>query len=158
MPAHRPLTSLLTPERIRVGLAVASKGELLAEMAEVVATSEGMSDSEVLLRDVLAREARMSTGVGNGLALPHARTQAVSESLLALATLEAPIEYAALDGQPVRLAVMLVGPEADRVAHLRILGRVSRVLSDAVVRGRIEDASSPPDVISALRSAEAVLA
>jgi len=158
MPANRPLTSLLAPERICVGLAVASKEALLAEMVRVAATSEAVSDVEVLLRDVCAREDRMSTGVGNGLALPHARTQAASESLLALATLESPLDYAALDGGPVRLVVMLVGPEADRVAHLHILGRVSRVLSDAVVRSRIEDASSSEDVLAALRSAEATLA
>ena len=158
MPDHRPLTSLLAPERICVGLAVQTKAELLSAMAELMATHSSVGDAEALFRDVVSREERMSTGVGNGLALPHARTAAASESLLALVTLAVPIEYAALDGQPVRLAVLLVGPEADRVAHLHVLGRVSRVLSDAVVRGRIEDASSPDDVIAAIRSAEAVLA
>ncbi|GAB5534661.1 MAG: PTS sugar transporter subunit IIA [Rubricoccaceae bacterium] len=155
---NRPLTSLLAPERISVGLAMASKDEVLAEMARMASTSAAVSDPDLLLRDVLAREARMSTGVGNGLALPHARTQAATESLLTLATLASPIDYAALDEQPVRLVVMLAGPEADRVAHLHILGRVSRVLSDAVVRSRIEDASSSDEVLAAIRSAEAVLA
>jgi mannitol/fructose-specific phosphotransferase system IIA component (Ntr-type) len=156
MPANRPLTSLLAPERIDVGLAVDTKAELLAEMVQMIATSEAVSDGDLVLHDVLAREARMSTGVGNGLAIPHARTQAASESLLALVILAEPIDYAALDGHPVRLAMMLIGPEADRVAHLHILSRVSRVLSDAVVRSRIEAAESPTDVLAAIRAAEAV--
>ncbi|MEO0558859.1 MAG: PTS sugar transporter subunit IIA [Bacteroidota bacterium] len=155
---NRPLASLLVPERICVGLAEETKETVLERMAAVAATSTAVTDSEQLLSDVLARESRMSTGVGNGLALPHARTPAASESLLVLATLLTPIDYAAIDGDPVRLVVMLVGPEADRVAHLHILGRVSRVLSDSVVRSRIEDASSPDEVISIVRAAEAVLA
>lgn len=155
---NRPLVSLLAPDRIRVGLAVPTKEALLDAMVGLAATHSGVTDSEKLLRDVLAREARMSTGVGEGLALPHARTAAASDSLLALATLVAPVDYAALDGNPVRLVVLLAGPEADRVAHLHILGRVSRVLSDSLVRSRIEEARSADDVIETLRVAEAVLA
>lgn len=155
---NRPLASLLAPQRVHVGLDVPTKDALLSSMAGLAATHPGVSDPAALLQDVLAREERMSTGVGDGLALPHARTAAASESLLALATLAAPIDYAALDGQAVRLVVLLVGPEADRVAHLHILGRVSRVLSTTEVRERIEGARSAEDVIEAVRVAEAKLA
>ena len=158
MPANRPLTSLLAPDCIRVGLAVSSKDELLEAMADLVALHPAVTDVSQLLSDVRVREDKLSTGVGNGLALPHARTEAATESLLALATLDLPIDYQALDGQPVRLVVLLAGPEEDRVAHLHILSRVSRVLSDAVVRARIEAASSADEVMAAIRAAEAVLA
>ena len=155
MPA-RTLASLLSPERIRVGLEAASKDDLLQRLVELAATHESVVDPARVLRDVQAREDKLSTGVGNGLALPHARTL-VDESLCVLATLRQPVDFEALDGEPVRLVLLLVGPEADRSAHLHILGRVSRVLSDPKVHQALADATTPEDVLAAVRDAEAGL-
>ena len=158
MPALRSLASLLAPERIRVGLAASSKDEVLQAVVDLTATDAAVHDAAHLLDDVRAREAMLSTGVGEGLALPHARTAAVSESLAAFVTLQAPIEFGAIDGQPVGLVLFLAGPEADRVAHLHVLGRVSRILSDADVRAQLAAAATPEKVLAILQETEAALA
>ena len=153
-----PLTSLLDRDRIRVRLESTSKAVLLESMVHLVATHEAVRDPDRLLRDVKAREATMSTGVGEGLALPHARTLAVSETVAAFATLRSPVPFDALDGQPVHLVLLLAGPEADRAAHLHTLSWVSRILSDAGVRRHLSAAASADDVLAVLHDAEAAVA
>ena len=156
MPA-RTLVSLLAPERIRVGLVAESKDDLLQSLVELAASHESVQDPDRVLRDVRAREAKLSTGVGSGLALPHART-VVDESLCALATLRQPVDFEALDGEPVHLVLLLVGPEADRSAHLHLLGRISRVLSDPEVHRALAAAATPDEALGAIRAAEARVA
>lgn len=154
MPAAHALSDLLAPDRIRVRLAASTKPEILGQMAALVASAPAVLDARQLAADVEAREAEMSTGVGGGLALPHARTPAVEQTVAAFATLAAPVDYDALDGAPVRLVLLLAGPEGDRARHVRLLGRVSLVLSDAAVRDRLLAAGSPEDVLAVIREAE----
>ena len=74
------------------------------------------------------REALLSTGIGDGIAIPHAKTPLVDRLLLAAGTTPEPVDYDALDGRPADLFFMLLGPEAAAGAHVRALGRISRVL------------------------------
>ena len=157
MPASPTLTDLLTPDRVRVQWAAATKGEVLDRMVALVASAPAVRDAARLGADVVAREAQMSTGVGGGLALPHARTPAVERTVAAFATLAAPVEYDALDGRPVRLVLLLAGPEGDRGRHVRLLARVSLLLADPAVRDRLLAAPSAAAALDAIREAEAAL-
>ena len=152
------LLHLLPPERIRVALAAPTKADVLREMAALASGADAVTDAESLLRDVEAREAVISTGVGQGLALPHARTTAVSETVVAFATLAEPVDYDALDGAPVRLVLLLAGPESERSRHLRLLSRVSRVMADDETRQRLLAAATPHEVLEVIAEAEAALA
>ena len=154
MPADRPLSSLLAPERVRVGLVAATKADVLRAVVALAATSPAVCDAARLLADVEAREATLSTGVGDGLALPHARSPALTETLAAMVTLAAPVPFDALDGAPVRLVLLLAGPDGDPGAHVRLLSRVSRLLSRASVRDRLLAATDPADFCAALADAE----
>ncbi|MEM1056054.1 MAG: PTS sugar transporter subunit IIA [Bacteroidota bacterium] len=151
------LSSLLAPSRIRVGLRAGDKSGLLAELVALASTSSVVLDTDELLAAVEAREAQLSTGVGKGLAFPHARTSAVSETLAAFATLATPIDFDALDGEPVRLVMLIAGTDADRREHVRLLSRISRVLSDEATRRRLLAAKSPDDVLEIVAEAEAEL-
>ncbi|OZC04638.1 hypothetical protein BSZ36_07360 [Rubricoccus marinus] len=147
---------MLPAERVRVGLPAASKRELLETMSALAAHGTA-ADASVILDAVLQREALMSTGVGQGLALPHARTQSVDDTTAALAILESAVDYDSLDGSPVRIVLLLAGPERERSVHLRLLSRISRVMADAGTRQRLLDAESVRDVHRALADAEAAL-
>lgn len=154
----RSLSSLLSPERIRVGLRVDSKDDVLREMVRLVENDSVVLDPVALLRAVQSREALISTGVGQGLGLPHARTSAVSGTVLAFATLEEPVDYDALDGRPVQMVVLLAGPERERGEHVRLLSRISRVVADATIRNRLLKAESVGGVLDAIADAETSLA
>ncbi|MEM1115356.1 MAG: PTS sugar transporter subunit IIA [Bacteroidota bacterium] len=156
MPFDLSLADLLD-QSVGVCLDVADKGEAIGRLVALVAGAEAVVDADRLGEDVRAREAQMSTGVGGGLGLPHARTDAVTATVAAFATLDPPVAFDALDGEPVRLAFLLAGPEADRARHLRLLSRVSRVMSDPALRQRLYDAATPAEVLAAIRDAEAAL-
>ncbi|MFN3596783.1 MAG: PTS sugar transporter subunit IIA [Rubricoccaceae bacterium] len=150
----RSLASVLAPARVRVGLHAADKDDLLRAMVALVDDAPAVRDAARLLEDVRARETLMSTGVGHGLALPHARTPAVVETVAAFATLAEPVAYDALDGEPVRLVLLLAGPEADRRDHVRLLGRVSRLLASADMLAALAAAPDADAVYALFREAE----
>jgi len=151
------LTSLLKLERIRVGLAGGEKGEIIASIVALLEGTAGVDDLSRVLDDVERREALMSTGVGKGLALPHARSTGVSTTVAAFAVTAGPVEYGAFDDLPVRLVMLLVGPEAERGAHVRLLSRVSRMMSDDAFRESLLAAPDAAAVLDAFARAEAQL-
>lgn len=148
------LSSLLAPERVRVGLPASSKEEVLDALVALAATSPAIRDADRLREDVWLRERRISTGVGQGLALPHARTATATETVAAFGTLAEPVDYGALDGAPVQLVLLLAGPEADHSRHIRLLSRVSLVMSSDEVRTRLCRAETPGQVLREIREAE----
>lgn len=148
------VTALLAPERVRVGLAGATKAEVIGGVVGLLDGSPSITDLARVRADVLGREALMSTGVGQGLALPHARTTAVTDTVAAFAVTAGPVDYGAFDGAPVRLVLLLVGPEAERGQHVRLLSRISRLMSDDAFRARLVAAPSADAVLAAFREAE----
>ncbi len=157
MIADRTVHSHLRAARVCVALSAPSKEHLIEVLVERAATAPEVDDADKLLQDVLAREARMSTGVGHGLALPHARTDAVHGTVMAIATLAEPVEFDSIDDLPVRIAVLLAGPEKDSGAHVRLLSRISRIMAVPETREALISAISSDEVVRALSEAEAQL-
>ncbi len=143
------IAQLLTPRAVRVHLPGGTKDEVLNALVDVLAGDPSVLDLEGLRRAVLAREAMMSTGVGKGLALPHAKTSAVSGMVAAFATTAQPIDYNAIDDAPVRLLFLLVGRDRDTSEHIKTMSRVSRLMNDAAFRALLLDARDP-ETIAAL--------
>lgn len=148
------LTDLLTIDRIRIPLRAATKDDVLREMVDLLASSDHIDASEDILRAVREREAVLSTGVGNGIAIPHGKSPAVPQLRMAAGTVAEPIEYDALDGRPVRLLFMLVGPESAAGPHIKALSRISRLVRKDDVRERLFAARSAEDFYQTLREAE----
>lgn len=148
------VTSLLSPDRVRVGLAGAGRDEILASALGLIEGAEGVTDFARVRDDVERREDLMSTGVGKGLALPHARSIGVTSTVAAFVVTQEPVEWGAFDEQPVRLVLLLVGPEAERGTHVRLLSRVSRMMSDDAFRTRLLAAGDTEDVLDAFAEAE----
>lgn len=147
------LTELLTPERVRIPLEARTKDDLLGELVRVVAEGEAIDVDEVL-RAVREREAVLSTGIGHGVAIPHGKSSAVPELRMAAGRTSAPIEFDALDGQPVGLFFLLVGPEAAAGPHIKALSRISRLVRRDDIRDRLVAAKDAAEFLDALREAE----
>ncbi|WP_420454473.1 PTS sugar transporter subunit IIA [Rubrivirga sp.] len=154
MPAVPRLTDLLALDRVLVDLDAPSRDAVLDAAIARLTGLPAVRDPAQLAADVVAREARMSTGVGEGLALPHARTSAVASTVATVCTLATPVDWDAHDGAPVDLVLLFAGPEGDRGAHVRLLAHISRVLSPAATRRRLADASTPADLLAVIAEAE----
>jgi mannitol/fructose-specific phosphotransferase system IIA component (Ntr-type) len=148
------LTELLTADRVRIPLQARSKESLLRELVDIVAADESEADRREILRAVEEREAVLSTGIGHGVAIPHGKSQVVGELRMAAGTTVEPVEFDALDGQPVGLFFLLVGPETAAGPHIKALSRISRLVRRDDVRDRLAHARTPAEFLHALHEAE----
>ncbi len=150
------LTELLSVDRIRIPLQGHTKDELLRELVSIVSSHDGVQDQGAVLDAVRERESILSTGIGHGVAIPHGKSQSVPELRMAAGRAAMPVDYDALDGQPVALLFLLVGPESAAGPHIKALSRISRIVRRDDVRDRLNAAQSPDEFLAALREAEAV--
>ena len=149
------LSELLTPERIKIPLQATTKEELLRELVQVVSANEHIEDADEVLRAVREREAVLSTGIGNGVAIPHGKSGAVPELCMAAGRTANPVDFDALDGQPVSLFFLLVGPETAAGPHIKALSRISRLVRRDSVRQQLVAACSAGEFFDAMKEAEA---
>lgn len=148
------LSELLPPERIRIPLAGRSKDDLLRELVEVLHGTGEVGDSAEVLRAVREREAVLSTGIGNGVAIPHGKSSEVSALAMAAGVTAEPVEFDALDGRPVSLFFLLVGPESAAGDHVKALSRISRLVRSDAFRQRLAAAASAGEFHAILAEAE----
>lgn len=133
------LRNIVAPEAIMVGLNATSKKHLLQELAQRAATSNGV-DARVALDALLERERLGPTGMGRGVAIPHARIAGLTDIVGVFARLAKPVDFDAVDGEPVDLVFALFAPEDAGANHLRALARISRCLRDQTVCAKLRAA------------------
>jgi nitrogen PTS system EIIA component len=148
------LTELLTPDRVVVPLASRDKNGVIAELTRHLVDRAGGTYDEVL-GAVEEREAVLSTGIGFGVAIPHARSSAVRELTLVCGVTPTPVPYDSIDGEPVRLFFLIVGPEASAGQHVKILSRIARLVRRENLRQQLCEAGTPGEFYEALLDAEA---
>lgn len=148
------LSELLTPDRVKIPLAATTKDDLLRELVSVVAEAAGIRDQDDILRAVREREEVLSTGIGNGVAIPHGKSTAVPELILAAGVTGQGVDFEALDGKPVRLFFLLIGPEAAAGQHVKALSRISRLLRRDSFRTRLMEARSSEEFLRIIAEAE----
>ncbi|MGO4438654.1 PTS IIA-like nitrogen regulatory protein PtsN [Rhizobium sp. RAF56] len=137
------LADLLQQDAIIPALRVNSKKQLLQELAAKASKLTGLPEREVF--DVILQRERLgSTGVGNGIAIPHGKLDSVKSIIGIFARLDQPVDFEALDDQPVDLVFLLLAPEGAGADHLKALSRIARVLrdQDLVAKLRATDSSS----------------
>ncbi|HEU4699904.1 MAG TPA: PTS sugar transporter subunit IIA [Gemmatimonadales bacterium] len=147
------LTDLLTPDRVVVPLAARDKAGAIRELAERLAERAGGSAAEIV-EAVQEREAMLSTGIGHGIAIPHGRSPAVKDLGVVAGVSAEPIPYDALDGEPVRLFFLLVGPETAAGQHVKVLARIARLLRRDELREALLAARTPEEFHAALADAD----
>ncbi|MGW2815352.1 fructose-specific PTS transporter subunit EIIC [Streptomyces sp. NPDC001415] len=149
--APEVLSGYLTAQTVKVQLDSRDKGGAIREMAEMLASTGNVRDVDELVRVALAREAQGTTGLGEEIAIPHAKTDAVSVPTVGFARSAEGIEWGSLDGTRAKLIFMISVPEAAAGdEHLRILALLSRKLMDAGFRGRLSGAGDAAAVLEVL--------
>jgi len=133
-----PLSDIIAPQAVMPALKVNSKKQALAEIAARAAALSGQNERTVL--DILVQREKLgSTGVGNGVAIPHGKLPKLDKLFGLFARLDRPIDFEALDGEPVDLIFMLLAPEGAGADHLKALARVARVLRDPDVARKLRE-------------------
>ena len=148
------LQDYAAPELIAIALEARDKEDLLARMVDLLVQSGRVRDSEVLMREILKRERVMSTGIGGGIAIPHALSSDIENLSLVFGRTQAPLDFQALDSQPVDLVFMLVGPKNAASLYVKLLARVSRLLQDERFKAGLREATTPGEVLDAFRLEE----
>jgi len=148
------IEALLTEKQINLNLGSGSKDEVIDALIAMVAGHEKVRDIRQLAEDVRKREREMSTGIGKNIGLPHAKTSAVTEPVLALATLTNEVDFESIDNQPVKIVFLLATPESMLSEHLKLLGRITRLAGRDDVRRRIMEAATPGEVLALFREEE----
>src|SRR5688500_16086705 len=149
------LTELLTVDRVRVPLGSRTKSDVLRELVELAATRRNADSVESMLAAVREREQVLSTGIGGGVAIPHGKTPHVDQLMLAAGVARDAIDFDALDGQPVHLFFLLVGPESASGAHVKALSRISRLLRRDRLRTDLLAAPTAEAFLDVIRRSEA---
>jgi fructose-specific phosphotransferase system IIA component len=152
------ITDILTERSVRVNLAGTTKDEIINAMIELAASSERVVDKERMRTAIFDREKIMSTGVGSGFAVPHGKTDAVTDIVAAFAVTAQPIDYQSLDDQPVRLVFLLVGRDTMVGPHIKLLSRISRLMNKEEFRKKLLDAPDAATVLALFRDEEAAYA
>ena len=144
---------LYIAQSVVVGLHIASQKQLFQELAGLIIEANGL---DIEARDVVAaaveRERLGSTGVGNGVALPHARIEGIDRVMAGFARLAEPLDFDSVDGRPVDLVTFLLAPADAASAHLRALARVSRLLRREEQRAKLRAAPDAQSVFTLLTS------
>ncbi|MEI4261706.1 PTS sugar transporter subunit IIA [Roseovarius sp. D0-M9] len=148
---------ILKPGAVRVLSATSSKKRLMHELGDIAQSAYG-ADAHAAVEALLEREALGPTGVGNGVALPHARLDDIDRVVGALVLLEKPINFAAVDRQPVDIAFALFAPKDAGVEHLKALALISRTLRDAQLCSKLRANPDPATLYTIVTEAQAILA
>ncbi len=134
------LTDDLQPAAIIPALSARNKEEVLAELAQNVIDRHPGLDRQDLIQILHEREKLGSTGIGDGIAIPHGKLKQVNEILCAFGRSREGVDFSSLDGRPVHLFFLLIAPENAAAVHLKALARISRILRDPAVRSALMDA------------------
>jgi PTS system fructose-specific IIA component len=132
------LGQLLTADRNKVPLESRDKPSVLRELVNLL-TSRAGGDADDILRSVMEREEFQSTGFGHGIAIPHARTPTLGALAVVAGRTAVPIDYGAVDGQPVRLLFLVAGPESAAGDQVRALSRIARLVRRDYLRREAEN-------------------
>lgn len=124
------ITDLLKSESIALGQKPADKQSAIRQLADLMAASGNLSDKEQYLKDVFTREASGTTGLGDGIATPHAKSTGVKEAGLAAMTVPAGMDFESMDGKPARLFFMIAAPDSANDAHIQILQQLAMMIMD----------------------------
>jgi nitrogen PTS system EIIA component len=143
------LTDLVAPNAVIPALKVNSKKQVLQELAAKAAQLTGQAERSVF-ETLMQREKLGSTGVGNGIAIPHGKLAKLGKLFGLFARLDRPVDFEALDGQPVDLLFLLLAPETAGADHLKALARVARLLRDADVARKLRESRDAEAIYAVL--------
>jgi mannitol/fructose-specific phosphotransferase system IIA component (Ntr-type) len=141
----------IVPAERTVLIDAETKEDALRELGAVVASASEVKDAEALLDAIFERERIMSTGIGLGIAIPHAKIPSVTDFVVGFGKVRGGLDFNSLDGKPVHFIVMIAGPHDQQERYLQLLARITLKLKDAAVRRRLSEANDVEGILEALR-------
>jgi PTS system nitrogen regulatory IIA component len=144
------LKKVLASDCILPDLKSGSKEDILIEMIDFLAAAGKITDREAVLSAVMEREQKMSTGMQNGIAIPHGRTDAVKQLVAMIAIHRKGVDFDAMDGQPCHIFIMTVSPAKRTGPHIQFLAEISKLLSSPELREQILNADDSEQILSLL--------
>jgi PTS system nitrogen regulatory IIA component len=149
------IMEILVKDAVILDLESDSKSEVLAEMARALAKTVPGLDAERLLQVLIEREGLQSTGIGEGVAIPHGKMSGLDSLVASFARSRKGLDFDSIDGQPTQLFFLLVVPEHSGGQHLKALARISRFFRDPTFRNRLADAEERDEIFAAIHEEDA---
>lgn len=152
------LSELLRPQAVLLGIGDSDKWKVIERLTDhlVEAGRLPTGHRDAVLDALLARERSMSTGMENGVAIPHCSMDEVSDTLVALGVAPSGIDFESIDGRPTHLILLLVTPKNKTKVHIRTLAEIAKLLNDETFRSELIAAGSPDTVLDLVKKREAM--
>ena len=142
------VSEVLKKERITLNLSAKNKAEALEKLTELLSSSGALYGKDAFLSDVLNREEISTTGIGNGIAIPHGKSANVKETTVAIGRLADAVEWESVDDKPVKLVVLLAVNENDKTGvHVKLLSQMARKLASQESCQKLLDATTKEEII-----------
>jgi len=151
---YMKISDILSPDVIEVNLDVKDKTDSLKKVIDLAAHSNKILDLQKVTDTIFEREKLVSTGVGKGFAIPHGKTDAISDIVAAFITTKNPIDFDSIDGEPVRFIFLLVGKETLLNTHIKLLSRISRLMNKDEFRAKLLTAKTKEEVMKMFKDEE----
>lgn len=148
------ISELLSPDAVLLDLGSGEKVAVIKELARPLIGNGTVTDEEEFFAAILRRENLESTGIGQGVAIPHARTKAVTRTALAFGRSDPGIDFSSLDGKRCHLVFLIAAPEDKKTEYIMTLARVSKLLRRDAVRIGLNKARTPDEIIALLEEHE----
>lgn len=148
------LSELLREESVSVNLKAATKEAVIEELVDLLVKAEDVKDRDMVIKAVHDREELMSTGIGQGIGIPHAKTEAVERLVAVFGKSERGVDFNALDNKPVHIFFLLLSPEDQSGPHVKVLARISRLLKHSYFRQALMEAKTAKEVLDIIREEE----
>ncbi len=149
-----PILGFIKHDCVKVPLVSTDKSGAIRELVDLAYNCGEISDRDDVLEAVMAREAMMPTGIGHGVAAPHAKADSVTRLTGALGVTSQPMEFDSVDGEPVRLIILMVSPASENGPYVEALTHISRLFRNESFRERLIDAGSADELISVVQAEE----
>lgn len=151
------LSDILKPQNIKIPLESAQKNDAIAELVNVLAANGDVTDPKKVLESVLDRESTRTTGIGNGLAIPHGKTAGTKDLVMAIGRAADPIDFQSIDGKPVTIIWLLSSPPEKTGPHIHALARISRLMTIEKFRQTLNLAKTADEMFSIIKQQESQL-
>ena len=148
------LMEILSPKSVIVDLDGETKDEIIEELVDALEVGEAITDRDKVLQAVLEREKIMSTGIGDGIAIPHGKSDAVVRLAAALGTQKRGVDFESLDGEPAYVFFLLVSPANVSGPHIKALARISRLLKNDDFKKKLIAATAAEEIVAIIETEE----
>src|SRR3954463_4071738 len=148
------LIDILKPQNIKVPLTATNKNAAITELVHLLGSNAEVTDPKKVLDAVLERESTRTTGIGNGLAIPHGKCTGTDHLIMAIGKAGTPIDFQAIDGRPVTWIWLLTSPPDKTGPHIHALARISRLMTIDSFRQTLATAKSAQDVFDIIQKQE----